>query len=248
MNLSFYISAVGAHQQQESMTVVANNVANVNMHGFKAARSRFSSLMYQTMKSVEKEELRYGTGGVLFTTDTKFDPGTPVHTGLSQDYFIEGDGFFGIVDLNTNEVTFTRNGSFCMSSLERPTGEVDAEGNDIMEHIYYLSDGEGRFVLSTEGSMIEMDNFDEEQPVGIFDYPNYNGMIHKSGARFTSLQKNGALKVGSGKLKRRFLETSNVELAEEITKMIETQRSYTMALKMVTTSDEIESTINGLRG
>lgn len=248
MNRSFYISSVGAHQQQEGLTVVANNIANVNMHGFKAARGRFASLMYQTMKAVEQEEIRSGTGSCLFTTDTKFDPGTPVHTGLSQDYFIEGDGFFGIVDLNTNEVTFTRNGSFCMSSLKRPTGEEDAEGNPIMELIYYLSDGEGRFVLSTEGGMIEMDDFDEEQPVGIFDYPNYNGMIHKSGARFDVLQKNGALQIGNGKLRRRFLETSNVELAEEITKMIETQRAYTMALKMMGTSDEVETTINGLRG
>ena len=248
MNLSFYISAVGAHQQQESLTVVANNVANANMHGFKAQRSRFASLMYQTMKAVEQEEVRYGTGGVLFTTDTKFDPGTPVSTGLDQDYFIEGDGFFALVDLNTNEITFTRNGSFCMSSLERPTGEVDENGEQIMEHIYYLSDGEGRFVLSTEGGMIEMDSFNEEQPVGIFDYPNYNGMEHKSGARFDVLEKNGALTVGTGKLKRRCLEASNVELAEEITKMIETQRAYTMALKMMGTSDEIESTINGLRG
>ena len=96
--------------------------------------------------------------------------------------------------------------------------------------------------------MIEMDAFDEEQPVGIFDYPNYNGMEHKSGGRFNVLEKNGTLTIGTGKLKRRFLEASNVELAEEITKMIETQRAYTMALKMMGTSDEIESTINGLRG
>lgn len=248
MNLSFYISSTGAHQQQEGLTVVANNVANVNMHGFKAARSRFSALMYQTMKAVEEEEVRYGSGGILFTTDTNFEPGPPVHTGLSQDYFIQGDGFFGLVDLNTNEITFTRNGSFCMSSLERPTGEVDENGNNIMEHIFYLSDGEGRFVLSTEGRMIEMDDFNEEQPVGVFDYPNYNGMIHKSGGRFDAIQKNGALKAGTGTLKRKFLESSNVELAEEITKMIETQRAYTMALKMMGTSDEIESSINNLRG
>ena len=248
MNLSFYISATGAHQQQEGLTVVANNVANVNMHGFKAERSRFSSALYQTMKAVEEEEVRKGSGGILFTTDTKFEPGPPVYTGLNQDYFIEGDGFFGIVDLNTNEITFTRNGSFCMSSLKRPTGEVDQDGNAIMEHIYYLSDGEGRFVLGTNGGMIEMDDFDEEQPVGIFDYPNYNGMIHKSGARFDVVQKNGALKAGTGTLKRKYLESSNVELAEEITKMIETQRAYTMALKMMGTSDEIESSINNLRG
>ena len=43
------------------------------------------------------------------------------------------------------------------------------------------------------------------------------------------------------------IERSNVELADEITKVIEAQRAYGAALKMVTTSDEIENTINNLR-
>jgi flagellar basal-body rod protein FlgG len=62
------------------------------------------------------------------------------------------------------------------------------------------------------------------------------------------VDKNGGLTRGSGTLIQGMLEASNVDLAQEMTKVIEAQRAYTMALKMMTTSDEIESTINGLRG
>ena len=66
--------------------------------------------------------------------------------------------------------------------------------------------------------------------------------------RIRAMEKNGNLTLASGKLIQGYLEGSNVDLADEMTKVIETQRSYSMALKMMTTSDEIESTINSLRG
>ena len=112
----------------------------------------------------------------------------------------------------------------------------------------YLSDGDGRFVLSSTGGMIEVTDHTAEQPVGIFDYMNYNGMEHVEGTRFLAVEKNGGLHLGSGTLVRGMLEASNVDLADEITKVIESQRAYSMALKMVQTSDEIETTINNLRG
>ena len=65
---------------------------------------------------------------------------------------------------------------------------------------------------------------------------------------FSQLKKNGGLRVGDGTLVRGMLESSNVDLAEEMTKVIESQRAYSMALKMVQTSDEIETVINNLRG
>ena len=161
---------------------------------------------------------------------------------------IEGEGFFALVDLETNEVTLTRNGGFQISELMRPTGEVDDYGVPVQERILYLSDGEGRFVLSETGAMIEVEDFSEKYPVGVFDYSNYNGMEHLNDTRFLPVDKNGGLRRGDGKLVQGYLEQSNVDLADEFTKVIETQRAYGLALKMVQTSDEIETTINGLRG
>ncbi len=248
MNQSFFIGAVGAHQQQRKMNVQGSNIANINTYGFKAEKGRFTALMYDSIKAIGDEQLPAGVGACLWTTDTDFTPGAGADTGRAQDYMIEGDGFFAVVDLATNEVSLTRNGAFAIAELQRPTGEVDEFGQPVMERVMYLSDEEGRFVLSNTGGMIEVTDGSAEQPVGIFDYINYNGMQHLQGTRFLAVDKNGGLRLGSGKLVRGMLETSNVDLAEEFTKVIEAQRAYSMALKMVQTSDEVETTINNLRG
>lgn len=247
MNQSFFIGAVGAHQQQKAMDVSSNNIANVNTQGYKAKQSRFSALMYQDMKSVDADDIRGGAGAGLWTTDTNFAAGASTHTGRTQDYAIEGNGFFALADLNTGEITLTRNGAFCVASLMRDTEEVDEYGLPVQEQVFYLSDGEGRMVLSDTGNMIEVTDQNEKQPVGVFDYINYNGMERVGDTRFLAVEKNGNIRLGTGEVRQGVLEASNVDLASELTKVIEHQRAYSMALKMVTTSDEIENTINNLR-
>lgn len=256
MNQSFFIAAVGAHQQLKRLTVHGNNIANLNTYGFKAEKSRFASLMYDDLKAIgdaaggegDFEMLPSGVGAALWTTDTDFKSGAMAETRRDQDYAIAGDGFFAVADLTTGDITLTRNGAFVMSELMRPSGEVDENGQDILERIYYLSDNEGRFVLSDSGGMIEIEDEHKKQPVGIFDYMNYDGMEHVNDTRFRAIDKNGSIRQGEGTLMQGFLEMSNADLAEEMTKVIESQRAYGMALKMVQTSDEIETTINGLRG
>lgn len=262
MNQSFFIAAVGAHQQLKRLGVHGNNIANLNTYGFKAEKSRFASLMYDDLKGVGEategsaaareedgdfEMLPSGVGAALWTTDTDFKSGAMAETRRDQDYAIAGEGFFAIADLATGEITLTRNGGFVISELMRPTGEVDENGQDITERIYYLSDNEGRFVLSESGGMIEVGDEHEPQPVGVFDYMNYDGMEHVNDTRFQAVDKNGTIRQGGGTVMRGFLELSNADLAEEMTKVIESQRAYGMALKMVQTSDEIETTINNLR-
>ena len=246
MNQSFYIGAVGAQQQLYHLNVHGDNIANVNTFGYKANKSYFKALLYQNWPGVEAE-LPKGVGTRMLMTNTDFSQGTPSETGRPLDFYIEGKGFFGLVDLNTGEVTFTRNGAFIMSQLEQPTGEVDEDGEPITERVFYLGDNEGRFVLNEMGGMILIDDPNAELPIGIFDYANYNGMTQLDDTRYLPVDKNGNLWFGDGKLIRGCLEMSNVDLADEITKVIEAQRAYTAALKMVITSDEIESTINNLR-
>ena len=85
------------------------------------------------------------------------------------------------------------------------------------------------------------------QDIGVFDFGNYDGMEHVQGTEFLPIEKNGDLYYGTGELKQFYLEGSNVDIAESMTKLIEAQRAYSMALKMLQTSDEIENTINNLR-
>lgn len=249
MNQSFYIGAVGAHQQLRNLNVHADNIANVNTFGFKADRVDFSSLMYQDHRGVE-DDLPMGVGAKLLMTSTNFNQGAPSPTGRPLDYMIDGEGFFGLMDLDTGEITFTRCGAFYMAGRMEATGEVDANGQPVTRQRFYLSDGEGRFVLSDTGGLIEVTestDYCEKLPIGIFDYGNYNGMTQLNSTRFIPIDKNGGLWRGTGTLVQGVLEMSNADLGDEMTKVIEAQRAYGLALKVVQTSDEIETTINALR-
>ena len=249
MNQSFYTGAVGASQQMLRLNVQGHNIANLNTFGFKAERARFSALMYQNMLGAEQgemDELPYGVGTRLMMTSTDFAQGAPADTGRPQDYMIEGEGFFALVDLNTGEISFTRNGAFSMAEFVRDSGEVDEDENPIMETVFMLSDEEGRFVLSESGGMIEVTDPLAKMPVGVFDYSNYDGMLKITETRYLPVDKNGNLWQATGKVVQGVLEMSNADLAEEMTKVIEAQRAYGLALKMVQTSDEIETTINSL--
>lgn len=246
MNQSFYTAAVGAWQQQERLNVHGNNIANVNNYGFKAKRPVFSDLMYGYVQGAQQDEMPRGTGAYMVTADTDFHQSGFADTGRAMDYAIEGDGFFALWEPASGEYTYTRDGSFTMSQyvLQNDNGE--------METRWYLSDGLGRFVMGDNGQLIEVNAEDSTTmkrmlPVGIFDFVNTNGMLSLSENRFSPIEKNGGLRVGAGKLVQGKLEQSNADLANEIAKVIESQRSFTYALKMIQTSDEIETTVNDLR-
>ena len=181
MNQSFYTGAIGALAQQRRLDVQGNNIANVNTYGFKAEKARFTDLMYQDLQGIDGAQLPVGTGSSLLMTSTDFAAGSVMTTNRPYDFMIEGDGFFGLIDLATNEVSFTRSGDFSLAELQRPTGENDENGNPIMETVMCLSDGQGRFVLSNRGDLIEVTDESEELPVGVFDFANYNGMTHVGG-------------------------------------------------------------------
>ena len=243
MNQSFYTAAVGAWQQQVRLNVHGNNIANVNNFGFKAKRPVFSDLMYDYVRGAQEDEMPRGTGAYMVAADTDFHQSGFADTGRAMDYAIEGEGFFALWDPASGEYSYSRDGSFTMSQYMLD----DGTGN--MQTHWYLSDGLGRFVMSRNGQLIEVDpeDLDAEQPVGVFDFVNTNGMLNISENRFQPVEKNGQLRVGSGKVVQRKLEQSNVDLANELSKVIESQRSFTYSLKMIQTSDEIETTVNDLR-
>ena len=257
MNMSFFTGAVGAYQQQQRMNVQANNIANVNNYGYKAERATFHHLMYGNVTGIDQERLPKGSGTKLAKASVDFEPGGYADTGRLFDFAIMGDGFFALYNLSDGEISFTRDGAFTMARFEVPPAE-DAEpeidpvtGEEIPpqpREEWRLSDNEGRCVLDRMGNFIVIDPLDRnaELDVGVFDYRIYDGMSHADSGRFLPVDKNGDLYLGTGTVERGVLETSNVDLAQELVKVIESQRAYSYALRMVHTSDEIEQTINGL--
>lgn len=258
MNMSFFTGAVGAYMQNQRMNVQANNIANVNNYGYKAERPTFHHLMYGNVRGIDDENLPRGTGTKMVKASVDFSCNGYADTGRTFDFAIEGDGFFALFDLVSGEVSFSRDGAFMMAAFEVPPAE-DAEpeydpvtGEEIPPEPtveWRLSDNEGRCVLDSRGNFIVVDpnNRMADLDIGVYDYQVYDGMLHADSVRFLPVEKNGDLYLGTGTVIRGYLEVSNVDLAHEMVKVIEAQRAYSYALRMVQTSDEIEQTINGLR-
>lgn len=244
MNMSFYTAAAGAGQQQKRMNVLANNIANVNTYGYKAEKPSFAALMYGNVTGIDEAQLPRGTGTQMISANTDFSTMGPVaDTGRSLDYAIIGRGFFALMDPASGEVSYTRDGSFTMSGFQRP----NEEGTLIQ--VFRLSDGDGRFVLDETGAPIEVSDPATRQPVAVYDFANTDGMNPIGANRYLPVEKNGVpFLVEAPVVVQGSLEGSNTDLANEMTRVIEAQRSYSYALRMVQTSDEVTTTINGLRG
>ena len=237
---AFYNAALGAQQQMQRLNIQANNIANVNTFGFRAEKPSFEALMYRMVNGVDGEQLPKGSGTRIVSTATDHTDAPIEETGRSQDYAIAGDGFFALYDPSTGEVSFTRDGSFAAGSFQ----EQDENGE--WHEVYYLTDGDGRQVLNTGGYPIPMTDLNERQPVGVFLIQYESGLQHLDGGRFLGTDQSGSVWMGTADVLQGYLETSNTDLAYEIGKVIEVQRSYSYALKMVATADEVETTVNNL--
>ena len=258
MNMSFFNGAVGMQQQMARMNVQANNIANVNTQGYKAERATFAQLMYRDVIGIDGEELPKGTGTRMIKASIDLTNGSYRDTGRTYDFAIEGDGFFALYAPSNGEISFTRDGSFTITQFWVPPDEdaepeIDPEtGEEIPPQPtqeWRLSDNEGRCVLDSNGNFIRVDLDDKEADldVGVFDYAIRDGILHLESSRFVPIEKNGDLYRGTGTVRRGMLEMSNTDLAQEFIKVIESQRAYTAALRVVTSTDEIETTINNLR-
>jgi len=258
MNESFYSAAVGAYQQQLRMNVQAHNIANVNTQGYLCERAAFGELMNRDVEGIDNENLPKGVGARMTHAPIDFTSRGFQDTGKTFDFAINGSGFFGLYDPETGEISFTRDGSFTMTQFlippdENAEPEYDEQGNEIEPEpteVWRLSDNQGRCVLDPNGNFIVIDpqNRGAEVELGVFDYAIHYGMQHIDSSRLVPTDLNGQLYLGTGEVKRGLLQMSNTDLTQEFVKVIESQRAFSYCLRMVTTTDEIESTFNNLRG
>lgn len=235
MDTSFYTAARGARTQQERMNVISNNIANINTYGYKEKTAVFQDLIYYNLRAPEEEDtkLKAGAGIRVERTDTNFDPNAYMETEGSLDYAIEGEGFFALRDPMTGEYSFTRDGRFQQS--------LRGDG-------FYLVTEAGKFVVDKAGNPIKMNQGEPSAEMGIYTFQMFNGMLSSGNNEFTPVEKNGIpILMENAKLKRGYLEMSNVDFADQMSKTIETARAYSYNLKMVKTADEVEEIINTLR-
>ena len=184
---AFYTATVGAQQQMERMGVQGNNMANANTFGFRAEKPAFEALMYRMVDGIDGQQLPKGSGTRMVSTITDFRSAALEETGRKQDYAIVGDGFFALYDPDTGEISYTRDGSFALSSFQQ------TKEDGTTDTLYYLADGEGRQVLDTNGYPIVVTDAEARQPVGVFTIQYLDGLQHVGSGRFVTTEKNGAV-------------------------------------------------------
>lgn len=263
MNMSFYVGALGADASQKKMGVISNNLANINNTAFKPKNAIFSDLInYNLNDSPEaKTDLQAEAGTAVVRTNTEYSPAAFHTTGQPNDYAIgNANAFFKLQDPSSGEISYTRNGHF--HAGEMPDGKFYL----FTESGKHVLDENGKKMLAddtalkaieaagqTAGNTANANNATEEvkQKIGVYTI-NYPSRLVNKGDNELAIrpgdQNNKDSVIQNPILESGTLESSGTDMAKEMTRLIESQRAFTYALKMVQTSDEVEGTINQLRG
>lgn len=255
-------SATGMVAQQYNLDVIANNLANVNTTGFKQQRAEFQDLMYQTFRtsgaatgpnSRQPVSLQVGLGTQFSSTGTNFNQGAAQSTGNAMDLSIQGDGFFRVLRPD-GSIAYTRDGSFKRDS----TGLMVTSDGYPLEPAVTIPAGATGITISSSGTISAIlpgQSEAQELPgtIQITTFANPAGLqrigqnLYTKGLASGDPQDGVPGQEGRGELRQYFLEGSNVEVVEEMVRMITAQRAYEINSKAIQTSDDMLSLVNGLK-
>jgi flagellar basal-body rod protein FlgG len=254
-------ATTGLVSQQLNMDVVANNLANVNTHGFKKARADFQELLYQTLQvagtqtelgTQQPTSLQVGLGVRPVATERIFTQGSLESTDNPLDMAVEGDGFFQVVQEN-GEVAYTRTGVFNRDSL----GNVVTPDGLPLEPAITIPDDAVNITISKTGvvSVLTGGSATPTQvgQVQLARFANPAGLNSLGDNLYAPTDASGDAVVGIpgdtsfGSVAQGFLEGSNVNIAEELVNMIVGQRAYEINSKAVQTADEMLQMANNMR-
>jgi flagellar basal-body rod protein FlgG len=258
MNPSMWIAKTGLDAQQTRMSVISNNLANVNTTGFKRGRAVFQDLLYQNVRQAGAQSsqdtqlpsgLSLGTGVRTVATEKLFTQGNVVQTGNSLDLAIEGRGFFQIL-LPDGTLAYTRDGSFQLDNngqMVTSTGYVLQPGITLPANVLSVNVGEDGVVsVTTQGATAPT----QVGTLQLTDFINPAGLQAIGQNLFLETAASGSPQTGTpgltglGRLVQGALETSNVNTVEELVNMIETQRAYEMNSKAIATADQMLQYVN----
>lgn len=253
MDPALWAAKTGLDAQNTRMAVVSNNLANVNTTGFKRTRAVFEDLMYQNVRQVgaqTSQDTRYPTGMYLGTgvrvvaTEKTYEQGSLLQTNNSFDLAIQGRGFFQVL-LPDGTTAYTRDGSFKLNE----TGQlVTASGYELQPPISIPDQAQSVSVGADGTVSVLAAGATAPTTVGqvqTADFINVSGLQPRGENLLLESFSSGAPQTGTpglnglGLLYAGALETSNVNVVEELVNMIETQRAYEMNSKSIATTDQM---------
>lgn len=263
MMRALWTAASGMIGQQANIDNIANNLSNVNTTGYKKSRVEFEDLLYQNRRiagtpatelTVVPTGIDIGHGARVAATQKMFMQGAPVASDGPADMAVEGEGFFR-VQLFDGSFAYTRDGSFKIDS-ERQL--VTNNGYKVFPEVTlpenYFTDSlsisqDGRITVKVPGN----DNDIQVGQMQLYRFVNPAGLksIGQNSFKPTGGSGNaiGGQPAGSsfGIIRHKYLEASNVQVAQEMVNMIVAQRAYELNSKAIQTSDTMLGIANGLK-
>lgn len=253
-------AGTGMVAQQMNLDTIANNLANVNTTGYKAQRAEFQDLMYQTYRASgasgqggsQPVAMQVGLGSQFSSTNTNFSIGGPQQTGKSTDMMIMGDGFFQVT-MPDGTTGYTRDGSF---KLDQDGTLVTSSGYRVAGDIK-IEPGSTGLTVSPDGVVSAMaPGSNDPAEVGKIEvalFANPGGLsrigenLYSAGGASGDAQVTTPGTGGAGKIQAGALETSNVQVVEEMVRMITAQRAYEINSKAIQTADDMLAQLNQLK-
>jgi flagellar basal-body rod protein FlgG len=253
MFTSLWIAKTGLDAQQTRMDVVSNNLANTNTTGFKRARAEFEDLTYQnrgqagaqtTEQTQSPTGLMIGTGVRVVGTQKMFEQGGTQQTDNPYDVAINGRGFLQVT-LPDGTVGYSRDGS-----LKRDQdGQIVTNDGYPLEPAITVPANATSLTIGKDGTVsVTTPGNAAAQQIGqiqLADFTNPAGLEPRGDNLYLETAASGAPQTGTaglnglGTLEQNSLETSNVNVVEEMVNMIETQRAYEMNSKAISASDQM---------
>ncbi|MDQ8182323.1 flagellar basal-body rod protein FlgG [Pelagicoccus sp. SDUM812005] len=259
MSISLYSAASGMEAQQTNLNVISNNIANVSTTGFKKSKVEFQDMFYQVPKSVGADAggsivptgIQVGTGTQVVSTSKVFTQGQVSQTGEDMDVAIVGDGFFQVTGPDGDSL-YSRDGAFKVG----PDGQVtNSQGMPIVGFPTPPAGFNNISINSNGGVTFTSDNGDilGTGEITLSRFANPAGLLGLGGNLFRQTEASGTPTVGApgengtGTLQQGYLETSNVNIVEEMVNMILAQRAYEINSKSIQTSDSMMQQVSQLK-
>jgi len=250
---SLYIAKTGLDAQQTQLDVIANNLANVSTNGFKRSRATFEDMLYQTVRDPGAQStqqttlpagLEIGTGVRPVATTRIQSQGNLSQTSNSLDLAIQGNGFFQ-TQMPDGTTAYTRDGSFhtdAQGQLVTSNGTPLQPAITLPANALSVTIGQdGTVSVTTAGTTapttvgtIQLATF--INPAGLSSH-GQNLFLETAASGTPATNTPGTN--GTGMINQGYVETSNVNVAEELVNMIQAQRAYELNSKAITTSDQM---------
>ena len=250
---SLWISKTGMEAQQMQLDVISNNLANVSTNGFKKSHAVFEDLMYQNLRQVGSATseqstlptgLQVGLGVRTVATSRSFAQGNLQQTSNNLDVAIQGNGFFQLT-MPDGTIGYTRNGAFQIDNQGRM---VTAGGLPLVGSITVPANATSISIAADGAVSASIPGTVAPQTIGTIALANFvnppgldpNGQnIYAESAASGQPNVGTAGANGLGTVMQGFVETSNVNVVQELVTMIQTQRAYEMNSKAIQTSDQM---------